>query len=72
MKKILLITILIISGCSGRFAIMKHPATGDIKTCEVSAGSEMLTGAFISGMTQRKCVKGWKNAGYEEVKDKQQ
>ena len=57
-----------LSGCTGRLTVLKNPETGDVEKCEVSAGSEMLTGALVSGYSHGKCVDALKSAGYVEVK----
>lgn len=65
---IILLLVVMASGCTGRLTVLKNPDTGDIEKCEVSAGSEMLTGALISGYSHGKCVDALQSAGYEVIK----
>ena len=62
---VILSTISIIS-CTGKMVLMKNNA-GDVQRCEVSAQSEMLTGAWAAGREVDRCVEQWTKAGYKKV-----
>ncbi len=56
----------VLISCSGKMVLMKSDL-GDVQKCEVSAQSEMLTGAWAAGREVDRCVEQWTKAGYKKI-----